>query len=812
MEENKELSIKYEHIWYVWVIYSCISLILCVFTIVLSWSALVFVWVVVAELAVSFLVNYLNHTEQRLKAQAEEAKKAEKSKTDFLANMSHEIRTPMNAIVGMCELILRESDISRGVRENCYNIKSSGRSLLSIINDILDFSKIESGKMEMISDEFNIASTLNDVVNMAMARKGNKDIEIIVKVDPEIPRGIVGDELRIRQIVINILTNAIKFTREGSVTLNVTKTRQPYGINLNISVSDTGIGITEENLEKLFTSFQQVDTRKNRSVEGTGLGLAISKKLVTSMGGFINVSSKYGKGSKFKITIPMEVTDDRPFINVKDKENIHVISYLDFRSFGNEHTAKGYESVIESLKDRLDVDFRNFMDFQSFCSEMENYESGFTHCFIGKNEYLDNQDYFNELAEYMSVVLVQDRVNSIEPPNKIRCIYKPFYALSAAAILNNESIVDFEEATKFGTRFVAPNARILLVDDNEINREVAIGLMKPYQVKITAVSSGRAAIEAIKSKEYDLVFMDHMMPEMDGVEATQAIRRMDGAYFKKVPIIALTANAISGVRDMFIRSGFSDFLAKPIELNLLDKMLKNWLPDKLLQKPSETENISEGKIVKKRLLKNISIEKGLRYCGDLKRYTEILDMYFRSGEEKISELEMFFKEQNWNYYTIAIHALKSSSLNIGAENLSNFAKKLEIAGKAGDFGTIRNDHNRVMSLYKEVLEECETFLNDDFGHETVHETTEEEFISSFKLEIEGSMLEVYLEDLAAACEFYDCDEIQRLCSEAGMFSYLGRSLKPYFDNVRQKAEDFEYEAAADYVASIEEMAEEWRTK
>ncbi|MGN1136192.1 MAG: sensor histidine kinase, partial [Oscillospiraceae bacterium] len=278
-----------------------------------------------------FATKYLSNRSAALADAIDQVEAANSSKSNFLANMSHEIRTPMNAIVGMTELILREHDISETVQENCFNIQNSGRSLLSIINDILDFSKIESGKMELIEEEFNIASTLNDVINMAITRKADKKLEIIVHADPEIPCGLIGDEIRIRQVIINLVTNAIKYTNEGCVSIRVSQTKHKYGINLSVSVSDTGIGITEQNLEKLFSSFQQVDTKKNRAVEGTGLGLAISKRLITQMGGFINVTSKYGKGSEFRFVIPLKVSNAKPFVTITGADKIHAAGYIDFK-------------------------------------------------------------------------------------------------------------------------------------------------------------------------------------------------------------------------------------------------------------------------------------------------------------------------------------------------------------------------------------------------------------------------------------------------------------------------------------------------
>ena len=807
MERSNSFKIKYEHLRYAWLIYTCISIILCVFSVALSWSALVFLWIMVAEICVTFLINYLRHMEEDLSSQAMKAKRAERSKTDFLANMSHEIRTPMNAIVGMCELTLRESNISKTVRENCNNIQSSGRSLLSIINDILDFSKIDSGKMEIIEEEFNIASTINDVINMAMTRKGNKDIEIIVDIDPDIPVGLYGDELRIRQIIINILTNAIKFTKEGSVELKVTRTKHDYGINLSIAVIDTGIGITEENLEKLFTSFQQVDTRKNRSVEGTGLGLAISKRLATRMGGFINVRSKYGKGSEFKLTLPLAVTNEKPFIKVKNAENLHVVSYFDFSKFNHEVVENTYNELMSVIGKGLKVDFHNFPTFETLSGTIAKYSDRITHCFIGKEEYLGNKDYFITLSSYLDVVLIQDKINAIEPEGNIRVIYKPFYALSIAAALNNESLIDLNDNNKAGNRFIAPKARVLIVDDNEINREVAAGLMRPYGMQIVTVDSGPSAIKALKNKDFHLVFMDHMMPEMDGVEVTRIIRSMPDIYYKKLPIVALTANAISGVKEMFINAGFSDFMAKPIELNVLDRMLKSWLPDKLLQKHISTEKKEEKAVENRPATTYFSPDQGIVYCGgDVAAYENILSIFVRNGNQKKNYIESLFKTSSWNNYIIEVHALKSSARSIGAIELSELAKKIEHAGREEKYDFIYENESELISLYSRVIEECRSYLY-QYGSENSEEVNIADF--NFRLELEESMLEIYVEDIASACDLYDGEEISRLCSEAGMFSFGGKSLKHLFEEVKSFADDFEFEKALSAVELIPQKAAEW---
>ncbi|MGN0649443.1 MAG: ATP-binding protein, partial [Oscillospiraceae bacterium] len=569
----------------------------------------------------------------------ENAEHANQSKSDFLANMSHEIRTPMNAIVGMCELILREPDISEAVRDNCHNIQNSGRSLLSIINDILDFSKIESGKLEIIESEFNIASTLNDVINMTVTRKGEKNIEIIAQVDPNLPSGLYGDEIRIRQIIINLMTNAVKFTNSGAVTLRVSQTKQEYGINLKVSVEDSGIGITPENLEKLFTSFQQVDTKKNRSVEGTGLGLAISKRLVTRMGGFINVSSEYGKGSVFSFVVPLKVTDERPFITVKEPEKIRAVGYINLKKFDNPIVEQKYNELIDEMSEQLHVECE-------FCHELSVLkqllsDNRVTHCFIGREEFLNDREFFNALDSSIQVIVIQDSLNSVQIPKNMKCIFKPFYTLSVASVFNNEKLLNIADGRTPSISFSAPKARVLIVDDNIINLKVAVGLMRPYHMQTLTADSAKAAISLLRSKDIDLVLMDHMMPGMDGVEATLMIRGFEDEYYKRLPIIALTANAVNGVKEMFLSNGFNDFVAKPIELSALDKALKTWLPKEKQQRPVVTaEEPKKVSLPEAEEYGLISPSKGITYTGgDEEAYLDILYTFITKADDKRNTIQ-----------------------------------------------------------------------------------------------------------------------------------------------------------------------------
>ncbi len=656
---------------------------------------------------------------RKLEAALLEADNANKAKGDFLANMSHEIRTPMNAIVGMCELILRERDVSETVMEYCFNIQNSGRSLLSIINDILDFSKIESGKLEIIEDEFNIASTLNDVMNMAVTRKENKNIELIVRADPNIPIGLIGDEIRIRQVIVNLVANAIKYTKSGVILIRISMTRHDYGINLSVSVADTGIGISEENLEKLFSSFLQVDTKKNRAVEGTGLGLAISKQLVTKMGGFINVSSVYGEGSEFRFVIPLKVSNPAPFVSLKDAENIHAAGFIDLNKFEFETVGQQYSSLIAELGETLGTDIELFGSMEELKARLEQKE--YTHLFVGREEYIAEKEYFAEAADNYKVVVVQDRNNVVEVSENIRCIFKPFYVLSVAAVLNNERLISgINDRRSSAIRFVAPKARVLVVDDNAINLKVAMGLMRPYHMQVVTADSGREAISLLRSKDFDLVFMDHMMPELDGIETTKLIRETEGEYYKKLPIVALTANAVNGVREMFLASGLNDYIAKPIELSALDRVLKAWLPKELIKPPSGEEKYANDRRGKDGVSQNeasskneiFDVQTGVFYTGgDMETYEEILEIYVRKGPEKLEYIKKLYDEESWKDYVIEVHALKSSSLSIGSPKLSEMAKELELAGKAGDYSLIEKKNGAMLEMYAKVIEAGKEYIS-----------------------------------------------------------------------------------------------------
>ncbi len=640
-----------------------------------------------------------------------ELEKSGNMKSDFLANMSHEIRTPMNAVIGMAEMALRE-ELPPVAREYINQIKEAGRSLLTIINDILDFTKIESGRMDVNEVKYEPMSIVYDVANIVMTRLKEKDVELILDVSPDLPSELYGDSIRIKQVLLNLLNNAAKFTARGRITMKMNYVETaPDEIEMRISVEDTGIGIKKEDISKLFQSFQQVDSKRNRNIEGTGLGLAISKRLLSLMNGDIWVESEYEKGSKFSCALPQKVINKAPSITIQDADSL-----LAGVLVSNPYIR---ESLCSDVAD-LGVDYilKDSKDFHTFPEGKKIFLFIEYSLFSGKVEAFVRQN------PQITAVLLIEFYDSVDYniPNLL-VVRKPLFALTIAMILNGEELHFDDDTDKKEFDFIAPDANVLIVDDNAVNLTVAEGIMEPLKMKIDTVTSGKAAVDKISRFHYDIVFMDHMMPELDGVETTHIIRRFHPEY-DDVPIIALTANAVEGTKEMFCREGMNDFIPKPIELRLLASKVKQWIPIEKVQKIHHTRNIDKGEKKSDHIVVgDLDIKYAMEFLVSEELFWKVLKVYYHSIDKKAKLIKELEEAENWTEYTIEVHALKNSSKQIGAMVLSERAAAMEKAGNARDALSIHRHTDKMLEQYmgyRSILEPfCADSAKGDAGKEKV---------------------------------------------------------------------------------------------
>ncbi|MCR5347367.1 MAG: response regulator [Fretibacterium sp.] len=523
-----------------------------------------------------------------LRRQSELLAAASKAKSAFLSNMSHEIRTPINAVLGMNEMILRESS-EQDVIEYASNIRTAGNTLLGLVNDILDFSRIEAGKMEIIPVDYDLSSVVNDLVNMIQTKADNKGLLLKLEFDPQIPQLLHGDEVRIKQVITNILTNAVKYTEKGSVTFCLGYEKipdDPDGVFLKVAVRDTGIGIRPEDIEKLFSEFARIEEKRNRSIEGTGLGMNITKRLLELMDSSLQVESVYGEGSVF-----------------------------------------------------------------SFCLRQQ----------VVKWEALGD------------------------------------YAAAYRASLSSRE--------KYREKFTAPEAAVLIVDDTPMNLTVFKNLLKSTRVQINTAASGNEGLALLQDRKYDIIFLDHMMPEMDGIETLHELKSRSDNPNLKTPCVCLTANAVSGAREQYLAEGFDDYLTKPIDADKLEAMLMHYLPpEKVFVSEGERDVNGTGPSAELPdwLLKigEIDTVSGLKHCGGEEGYLETLKIYGGNAETTADEIENFWRARDIASTTLKVHALKSTSRAIGAEALGALAEKLEFAGKAGDEAALDTELEGLLDRFR----------------------------------------------------------------------------------------------------------------
>ena len=606
---------------------------------------------------------------QELNQKAETAAAANEAKSTFLSNMSHEIRTPINAVLGMNEMILRESR-EPNVIEYAENIHTAGSTLLGLINDILDFSKIEAGKMEIVPVDYDLSSVFNDLVNMIHTRADAKGLELLLDFDQETPKLLYGDEIRIKQVITNILTNAVKYTEKGSVTFSVKFERvpdDPDSVLLCVAVKDTGIGIKPEDMEKLFSKFERIEEKRNRNVEGTGLGMTITLNLLEKMGSSLQVESTYGVGSTFSFKLRQRVVKWEPLGDYK----------------------ASYQELLKGHK-------------------------------------------------------------------------------------------------KYREKFTAPEALVLMVDDNPMNLTVFKSLIKQTKVQVDTANDGDEGLLLAKEKKYDIIFLDHMMPGKDGIETLHELKKQESGPNRNTPVICLTANAISGAREQYIEAGFNDYLTKPIDTDKLEEMLLTYLPQEKMQEAGEEVMVQENEEIPESLAplqgaEWLDMRIGIKNSGSVEAYLPLLKIFYESIDETEQAIEGFYAERNIKDYTIKVHALKSSARIIGAQEFGEEAQLLENAGKAENREYIRAHHEGFIETYRGFKAQlAAVFANEQTAAEDE------------KPEADAVLMESVYEEMREAAEEMDCDRLEEIFIEMEDYRIPDGEVELY-KKLKQAVDHFDYE-------------------
>jgi PAS domain S-box-containing protein len=596
----------------------------------------------------------------------EQALLASHSKSEFLASMSHEIRTPMNAIMGMSELALREISEPR-VRDNILAIKQAGGNLLAIINDILDFSRIESGKLEIVPAEYDLASLFGDACNI-MRAKMDSSISFFAHIDSGLPSRLVGDETRVRQVLLNLLNNAAKYTKAGHVSFALTGRRDGGSLELEATVSDTGIGIKPEDMERLFGKFTRLDSAKNRSVEGTGLGLAITSNLCAMMGGEIGVESEYGTGSTFTARLPQGVARDAPLARLDSPGDCRALVY---------EARPAHLASIEAALRSLGVPYASVSAPQEFRDGLSG--GGFRFALAPRRLFESAGPDVLTLSPATEVFVLLE-FGEPPPPGAAGTMPLPVSSISIANAFGHRPALGGKPEAKF-EHFTAPGARVLVVDDIPTNLAVMEGLLAPYQLRADTCTSGEESVRLAQAASYDIIFMDQMMPGMDGVEAMERIRGLGGGN-ASAPIIALTANAVYGVREALLERGFSDYISKPVDLKRLHAALAAWLPKGKQSSSAAPAPPPEGAPFD--VEGGDTSAGGRNVGGKADNYLKALKAYSRDASDRLSSLPAALASGDLRAFGIGAHALKSASANIGAKALSEMAGALEAACARGD--------------------------------------------------------------------------------------------------------------------------------
>ncbi len=670
-------------------------------------------------------IGETRRTEDAYKRYISILKQQNKSADDFLANVSHEIRTPVNAVIGLTGVCL-ENEANDENRKNLELISEAGRRISEQISDILDYSEIEGENLAVNYEDYRISVLVQDLCNTfkPLMKSG---VEIIFDTDPQIPSVMKTDTGKLKRILWHIITNGIKYTQSGGVYVHFSTTPQEYGANLCIDVTDTGVGMTEDEKERIYEHFYQSDSGRNRTSGGLGLGMSIARGFVDAMEGFISVESVPNSGTTVHICLPQKVIQDTPCMVMENSEDKVIGAFLDFDKYNDPFIREYFNRMVLNVVNGLKITMHRVDNIENLKKLKGSIK--LTHLIVGEEEYLTDVAYMDALSHEMILMVVCDEDFVLPENSEAKILRRPFSSFRALRIIN----MDKRGSAQEEGHIYCKGIRALIVDDESMNITVAESILKRYGIETKAASSGEESVEICRNRDFDLIFMDYMMPRMDGIEAARLIRSIKANGDGRIPLmIAFTADAVSTAREKFMNEGFDAFLSKPVDITELERILKALLPETAFV----SEGLQEDRIYGMEnnnmenqnkdiagnntpgpeagssdpgfeMLSHFGIDpvKGMSYCmNDVEMYTEVLKEYARDAESKLLEMDEYFESGEWPEFTVRIHSVKSSSLMIGAEELSNRAKELEKAAKSGDVDYVKENYPPFIPDYLKTVQ------------------------------------------------------------------------------------------------------------
>lgn len=667
------------------------------------------------------IIDKWNQVMKRSEGEIEQLTDATEHLNDFLANVSHELRTPVNAIIGLTSLCIDKSR-HREIQGDLIAVRDAGRKVADQISDILDYSEIDRKKAVCNNEDYMLSSVLHDLVNDVKQYK-SKNVELIIDVDPSIPAVMNTDVAKLKKILKSLITNGLKYTQKGGVYVRITTIKHEYGINLCIEVTDTGKGMTGYELERVYDSFYQADSSRTRQGGGLGLGLAITSGFVALLGGFMTIDSKPDVGTTVHVSIPQRVIDPLSCMSVAAPDKLCLGAFLHFEKYDNPAVRDYYNSMVLNIVKGLGVQMHRVNNAENLKLLRDSIH--LSHLFIAEEEYNDNVDLIEELAKTMVVAVVANEGMVLPKNTHVKVLEKPFYCFPVVSILN--STVDSKEERVKKLR--CDGIRALVVDDESMNLVVAKSIFGRYGMKVYTATSGQESIDICREKVFDIIFMDHMMSGMDGVEAMKRIRTDVAGLNGSIPVVALTANAMSSAKQMFLSEGFDGFVSKPVEVDELERVLRQVLPKSAISyvdadgnveevEPEEEEPAAppaqEQDFLTELRKSGIDTDAGLKYCvGDKDFYKSLLIQFATESTDKIASMKNYYMVHDWHNYEILVHALKSTSKMIGISDLSEKAKSLEMAAKENEEGFILENHEDMIRDYGRITADIKDHLLSD---------------------------------------------------------------------------------------------------